>query len=66
MDQLCWIHIVRSVHQVYQEFKLIYFKKIKSFKSYLKYTGVHIIPKIADFLDPKIIFCPQLKKIPQW
>ena len=24
--------------------------------------GVHIIPKIADFLDPKIIFCPQLKK----
>ena len=27
--------------------------------------GVHIIPKIADFLDPKIIFWPQLKKCPQ-
>ena len=26
-------------------------------------AGVHIIPKIADFLDPKIIFCPQLKNI---
>ena len=26
------------------------------------FSGVHIIPKIADFLDPKIIFCPQLKK----
>ena len=25
-------------------------------------TGVHIITKIADFLDPKIIFCPNLKK----
>jgi len=24
--------------------------------------GVNIIPKKADFLDPKIIFCPQLKK----
>ena len=23
-------------------------------------AGVHIIPKIADFLDPKIIICPQL------
>ena len=23
-------------------------------------AGVHIIPKIADFLDPKIIFFPQL------
>ena len=28
-------------------------------------TGVNIIPKKADFLDPKIIFCPQfLKKMP--
>ena len=25
-------------------------------------AGVHIIPKIAGFLDSKIIFCPQLKK----
>ena len=29
-------------------------------------AGVHIIPKIADFLDPKIIFCPNFKtKCPQ-
>ena len=27
-------------------------------------AGVHIIPKIVDFLDPNIIFCPQLKKMP--
>jgi len=27
-------------------------------------AGVHIIPKIADFLYPKIIFCPNLKKMP--
>ena len=26
----------------------------------LKQPGVHIIPKIADILDPKIFFCPQL------
>ena len=27
--------------------------------------GVNIIPKKADFLDPKIIFAPNLKKCPQ-
>ena len=32
-----------------------------SFQSKEK-AGVRIIPKIADFLDRKIIFCPQLKK----
>ena len=26
------------------------------------FVGVNIIPKKADFLDPKIIFCPQFKK----
>ena len=28
----------------------------------LKIAGVNIIPKKADFLDPKIIFCPQFEK----
>ena len=28
-------------------------------------SGVHIIPKIGDFLDPKIFFAPNLKKCPQ-
>ena len=27
-------------------------------------SGVNMIPKKADFLDPKIIVCPQLKKMP--
>ena len=26
------------------------------------FSGVNIIPKKADFLDPKIIFCPQFEK----
>ena len=38
---------------------------VKPFKSVKTLKGKeHIIPKIADFLDPKIIFCPQLKKMP--